>query len=474
MNARILIVTSLATGLNWSVCQDSPSVDEVESALLKASTYFYRNVAVEGGYVYYVSLDFSRRLGEGKATPTEVWVQAPGTPTVGMAYLSAYKATGGSVHLEAAVAAGRALIYGQLESGGWRNSIDFDSSGPRIDQYRNGKGRGKDYSTLDDGITQGALTFLIKLDEALNFENEEIHEAVEYALQRILAAQFTNGAFPQVWLGPVTSLEKKAASFPDYDWRTEGRIKEYWDQYTLNDGLAGTVSLLLVEAHRVYKKPEYLAALDRLGKFLILAQLPAPQAGWAQQYGPEMFPIWARAFEPPGVSGKESEDAMRTLLRIAHCTGDNSFLEPVVPGVKYLESSLLPDGRLARYYEMKTNRPLYMERSGKVYTPTFDDSNLPDHYGWKTTPELEQIKLAYGAAAKGESPDALFEAPVTTEKVKAILAALDSEGRWVSRYAGELLTGQPKFADGEAYLNSGVFSENTDYLSRYLKLSGRP
>ncbi len=473
MIVRLLLIGALVSVLNVGVCQVGPSADEVSAALLKATSFFHNEVAVEGGYVYYVSPDFSRRLGEGKATPTEIWVQAPGTPTVGMAYLSAYEATGDERHLEAALAAGKALAYGQLESGGWRNSIDFDSTGPRVDQYRNGKGRGKNYSTLDDGISQGALTFLIRLDEALRFENREIHEAVEYALPRLLAAQFPNGGFPQVWQGPVAGPEAKPASFPDYDWRTEGRIKEYWDQYTLNDGLAGTVSELLIVAHRVYKKPEYLKALEKLGSFLMLAQLPAPQRGWAQQYGPEMFPIWARAFEPPGVSGRESEDAMKTLLRIAHYTGDESFMGPVVSGVKYLESSLLPDGRLARYYEMNTNSPLYMERSGKVYTPTFDDSNLPEHYGWKTEPELDLIKAAYRAATKGEDPDSVFEEPVTADKVKAILASLDSAGRWVSRYSGERLTGQPKFANGEEYINSAVFAENTGYLCRYLQLSAR-
>ncbi len=37
------------------------------------------------------------------------------------------------------------------------------------------------------------------------------------------------------------------ASFPDYDWRTVGRIKNYWDMYTLNDGLAGTVTATLID-----------------------------------------------------------------------------------------------------------------------------------------------------------------------------------------------------------------------------------
>ena len=37
----------------------------------------------------------------------------------------------------------------------------------------------------------------------------------------------------------------------------------------------------------------------------------------------------------------------------------------------------------------------------------------------------------------------------------------DADGRWVSTYDGEALVGQPKFAPGERYLSSAVFSRPT-------------
>ena len=43
-----------------------------------------------------------RSEGEGKAGPTKAWVQPPGTPNVGMAYLTAFQLTGDPVLLEAA------------------------------------------------------------------------------------------------------------------------------------------------------------------------------------------------------------------------------------------------------------------------------------------------------------------------------------------------------------------------------------
>lgn len=437
----------------------------------RAATYYAGEVALNGGYVYYYSTDLTKRLGEGPATATEVWVQPPGTPAVGEAFLAAYEATSDAFYLESALAAGKALAYGQLESGGWRNSIDFDPSGPRIDQYRNGKGKGKNFSTLDDDISQAALRFLMRLDAATGFADGEIHGAVEYALPRLLAAQFPNGAFPQGWTGPVQAREVKKASLPEYDWRTEGRIKEYWNEYTLNDGLAGTVADTLILAHQVYKEPVYLESLKKLGGFLVLAQLPEPQPGWAQQYNEAMQPIWARAFEPPAVSGRESEDAMLALLKIAAAGGDHTLAAPVVAGVKYLERSLLPDGQLARYYELGTNKPLYMQRAGKGYELTHDDSALPDHYGWKNPAQLALLKDTYRTLLAGRPLEEVTgPPPVDAATVAKIVAALDDKGRWITVHDGgeTRLVGQPKFAVGEEYLSSAVFAENLTMLSRYL------
>ncbi|QDT43552.1 hypothetical protein Pan241w_36540 [Gimesia alba] len=84
----------------------------------KASQFYRDKLALNGGYVYYDSLDLQQRWGEGKASPDQIWVQPPGTPTVGMAYLKAYQATGDQFYLDAATDAALALIYGQLKSGG--------------------------------------------------------------------------------------------------------------------------------------------------------------------------------------------------------------------------------------------------------------------------------------------------------------------------------------------------------------------
>lgn len=434
----------------------------------KAAQFYHSQVATHGGYVYHYSLDLSQRWGEGVATITQVWVQPPGTPTVGMAYVKAYEATGDPFYLTAATDAANALVYGQLNSGGWTNNVDFNPKSKQTAEYRNGRGRGKNNSSLDDGQTQSAIRLMVQVDKAHDFKNQSIHEAAIIALDALLNAQFPNGGFPQVWTGPVESKPIVKANYPDYDWRTEGRIKNYWDMYTLNDDVTGYVADALIDAYQAYGDEKYLAALKSLGDFLLLAQMPEPQPAWAQQYNYEMQPIWARKFEPPGVSGDETQEVLETLMRIAQVTKDRKYLEPIPSAAAWLKRSILPDGQLARYYELTTNRPLYMSRQGDQYSLTYDDSNLPNHYGWKTNSRLEELGRQFARSRAGKAPAEPASTRQLTQRAKQSIESLDPEGRWISTFDGERLVGQAKMSIGTKYLSSQVFSDNLTALSEFV------
>lgn len=446
-----------------------PSINraDVEHGLRRSIDYFTRTVAVHGGYVYYQSLDGSRRLGEGIARPSQVWVQPPGTPAVGLAILEAYLATGEAEYRKGAEAAAGALLYGQLASGGWANMIDFNTEGAA--KYRDGRGKqkGRNYSTFDDDISQSALRFLIRADKAFDFQHAAIHEAVQYGLDAVLKAQYPNGAFPQVWDAAVKTQPVVKANYPSYDWRTENRIKEYWHHYTLNDDLAGDMTDLLILADQTYGGPQgdgrFVAALKRLGDFLILAQMPEPQPAWAQQYNFDMQPAWARKFEPAAISGRETQDVLLALIRIADHTGDQKYLAPLPLGVSWLKASSLSDGQIARFYELKSNRPLYMNDR---YELTYDDSNVPSHYGWKGSSGVAKIEREWDRVVQGK-PSKGVSKP-TAQEIRAILDSLDGDGRWVSRPDGTPLVGQPKFGKDEPYLSSEVFAKNVTKLSAYL------
>ncbi len=456
MSTRFIFTSALLVLASANAVADEKKVsrDEVHAAMQRATEFMTSKVAVNGGYVYRVSEDLKQRQGEGKASATEVWVQPPGTPTVGLAFLRAWQATRDETHLKAARDCASALMHGQLESGGWTDRVDFDPNGKNADRYRNGKGRskGRNYSTLDDDKTQSALRFLIELDRELKFEDAAIHESVAVALDSLLKAQFANGGFPQGWSKPVEPGVAVKASFPEYDWKTEGRFKNYWDFPTLNDGLAGTVTETLELAYQTYKDERYRDALIRFGDFLILAQLPEPQPAWAQQYNHQMQPIWARKFEPPSVVGSESQDVIETLLFLHRTTGEKRFLEPIPAAIAWLKRSQLPDGQLARFYELQTNRPLYFVKD--TYELTYSDDNLPTHYGFKGKSKVDRLEKEYESQVRGDAPKVRKpNVKSLTRDAARILAELDDSGRWMK--------------DGQ--IESSIFARNMTELAEYLQ-----
>ena len=452
--------------------QSPPTPATARTALLQAVAAFQKQASFRGGYVYEVSLDGRQRRGEGTASPTEIWVQPPGTPTVGEAFLDAWDAFPDSSFLAAARAAGEALIHGQLESGGWADRVDFDPQGKNTGRYREGRGKakGRNYSTLDDDKTQSALRFLIRLDQRLNQKDARVHEAVDFALNALLAAQFANGGFPQGWQQPVEPGPVVKASFPDSDWRTVERQKNYWDYETLNDGLAGTVVETLQRAFEATNEQRFRDAQLKFGDFLIRAQLPEPQPAWAQQYNHQLQPIWARKFEPPAASGAESQDVIRTLLRLHELTGEQRFLEPLPAALAWLHRVRLPDGKLARFHELRTNRPIYFIRD--TYEPTWDDSNLPTHYSFKGDCRVEELEEEYQRALAGKRREPKTRSLKSLQKdANSILSQQHPSGLWVTDEDGKPVTDPGGRKPSELLLESRVFSRNVSRLAEYVRAS---
>lgn len=161
--------------------QERPSAEEAKKALVKAVRFFHGEIARHGGYGWEYSGDLALREGEGRATPSQAWVQPPGTPTVGLAFLDAYDATADPACLRAAVDAGQALLRGQMRTGGWGYSIEFDPALRREFAYRAEPAvrtsRWKKATVLDDDTTAAALRFLARLDRTLGFKDTQVHEA---------------------------------------------------------------------------------------------------------------------------------------------------------------------------------------------------------------------------------------------------------------------------------------------------------
>jgi hypothetical protein len=107
-----------------------------------------------------------------------------------------------------------------------------------------------------------------------------------------------------------------------------------------------------------------------------------------------------------------------------------------------------------------------MTRQGEVYSLTYDDSNLPDHYGWKVPSRLKEIAQAYESGTSRLTPKP--NPPASEAEIQEIIKSLDEQGRWVTYYSGERLVGQPKMRTNQPYISSAFFSENVEKLSSYL------
>ncbi len=371
---------------------------------------------------------------------TTIWVQPPGTPAVGEAFVCLYEATGEPLFAEAARAAAEALRRGQMRSGGWQASIEFAEKrrakwAYRVDPVRPGQ---KDQSSLDDDKTQSAIRFLVHLDQALEQRDPAVHDTAIYALAGLLSkGQFSNGGFPQVWTGEPGDVGRRdaRAGYPESWEREYPGHREYWSRATLNDNLMADVIDTLFLAEDVYGDERYRRAAMRAADFLIRAQMPDPQPAWAQQYDDAMHPMWARKFEPPAVTGGESQGVIATLLKVYRRAGQKKYLEPIPRALAYLEASMLPDGSLARFYELRTNRPLFFTRD---YRLTHDDRDLPTHYAFTVPSRLRELRAEYETlerSAKAPAVDGSSRRKPRSageRAVRQIIESLDERGAWVT------------------------------------------
>jgi PelA/Pel-15E family pectate lyase len=467
--------------------QAAPAVerDAVLQALRKAVEFYRSRVATEGGYHYYYAEDLSYGRSEHGEGPTQVEVQREATPVVGLAYLSAYEVTGDRYYLEAARETAHALVKGQLCSGGWDYIIEFDPVKRQRLPYRterkcDGANRAQDAmpTTLDDNVTQGALRLLMRVDLALDFKDQAIHEAARYALEQLVKAQYPNGAWPQRFreFPDPAKFPVKQARYPA-DWLRTWPGAQYQQFYTFNDNTVSDAIDLFLEAARIYNEPRYRAVAERGGGFILLAQMPEPQPAWAQQYDLDMQPAWARQFEPPSVTGGESQGIIKTLFVLYRETGDKKYLEPAARALAYLRRSVLPpverpsEARarlprgvpvLARFYELKTNKPLYITKGTQINVPgraamrvdgyelSYSDESVIRHYAVliggadldAIAAELDYLKSADPAALKrplklrGLSPWSTLArsraaAPASDAQVSRLLSQLDNRGAWV-------------------------------------------
>jgi len=432
----------------------SPQRDEVLASMKRATTFMVEKVSTRGGYVWAYLPDLSRRWGELEARDTQIWIQPPGTPTMGHLFLDAYHATGDEYYYQAAEQVAGALIWGQHPSGGWNYLVDFGGEGSIRDWYDTiGKNawRMEEFqhywgnATFDDAGTAEASKFLLRL--YVEKRDPKYKPALDKTVAFVLDSQYPIGAWPQRY--PLM------AEF------THHGKPDYTSYPTFNDDVAGENIDFLLKAYQALGDRRLLDAITRgMNAFLVTQQAP-PQPGWALQYTPDLKPVGARTYEPDALTTHTSARNVELLIEFYQLTGDTKFLARAPDAIDWLEKLALPPavapvGRThPTFLELGTNRPLYVHREGSNvvngrYYVDYDSRNTLAHYSAFRQVNVADLRRRL-SEAKASSPVALAKAsPLATgpglvplpryfavdvrakDTAANVIASLNASGYWTA------------------------------------------
>jgi len=412
--------TAAALLLASTVPAQAAPRQEVLETMKEATRFMVEEVAVEGGgYVWSYLPDMSRRWGEMEAYPTMVWVQPPGTPTMGHLFLDAYHATGDEYYYQAAQKSAAVLIAGQHPSGGWNYFFDlagepstqrwYDTIGKnawRLEEFQHNWGN----ATFDDAGTSEAMQFLLRL--YLEKRDPAYLPALEKARDFVLESQYPIGGWPQRY--PL-----------HYEFAKKGK-PDYSSYITFNDDVAGENIEFLLMYYRAFGGEDVKDAIIRGMNVFLVTQQGEPQPGWALQYTPvDLEPAGARSYEPRALVTHTTAANIQQLFSFYRLTGDSKFLARIPEALDWLESVRLPaeqvkNGRAyPTFVEIGTNRPLFIHRRGSnvvngEYYVSDDPNDVIGHYSSTRAIDVEGLRREY-EQLKASSPDTLTaDSPLTS------------------------------------------------------------
>lgn len=477
---NILLLLPLA----WqSIAQNNKLVADAEQTMLKATQYMVEKVSTNGGYVWYYTPDLSRRWGEMEAYKTMIWLQHPGTISVGHLFLDAFRATGNEYYYQSAQKAANAVIWGQSNEGGWNYMIDFagdrsmkewyntiGKNGWRLEEFQHYYGN----STFDDDITSDAARFLLRM--YLEKLDPVYKPALDKAIQFILKSQYPNGGWPQRY--PLR-----------YDFNKQGH-PDYTSFYTFNDDVIWENVHFLVQCYLALGEERFLEPILRGMNFYLISQDGC--GAWGQQLTMNMETAGARTYEPAAFLPSTTCENALLLLKFYQYTGDRKFLARVPDAIKWLEETKLPADQAERerthptFVEVGTNKPIYVHRKGSnvkfgSYYIDNNDQKLLAHYYGKCRVSLDELKKEYSRVSALSSEDATKDSPLKIAKfegegspqtyydlnrynfpmrvnevmVKEIIGSLDAQNRWLSKHAS---ISHPYIGDGQKQEQTDEFA----------------
>lgn len=306
------------------------------------------------------------------------------------------------------------MLSYQTPSGGWSKHVDFAHGVRHPGQSFFSENEKWQYiATIDNDATTSELRFLMHRERVR--PDAKMRASVERGVGYLLAAQFPNGCWPQVW--PLQGSYHDAATFND------DAIAEVLQ---LLDGVASGNVPYVSDSLR----QQALAAVTRGIDCILRAQVTVDgkRTVWGQQHDPiTLAATSARSYELTSLTSKESAGVFEFLM--THAAMDARIPAALAGAAAWLEQNAIhgmrSDGKnglvadmsagplWARMYEIGTNRPIFSNRDGiKLYE--FDKlTDRREGYGWYSDRPASSLKKYRKWIAAREKAKAKAGAPTS-------------------------------------------------------------
>ncbi len=281
---------------------------------------------------------------------------------------------------EAHADADTVVRYQSTEGGFPKNTDLLAPATPEAVEVVNKGGKG---NTIDNGGTTTPLRFLALVATAA--DGAKYREPVLHGIDYLLASQYPNGGFPQFF--PL-----RTGYYAHITYNDDAMINVL---SLLRDVVQGAAPFAFVDADRRKRAAD---AVARGIACILKTQVKQDDrlTVWCAQHDEQtLAPAWARKFEPPSLSGEESVGIVSFLMRVEQPSpeivksveGAVAWFRQVAMSGKRIDRIKRSDGRIervlvddpkapplwARFYELGTNRPLYMDRNS---IPLYDFSKV--------------------------------------------------------------------------------------------------
>lgn len=259
--------------------------------------------------------------------------------------------------------------------------------------------------TIDNDATTTEMRFLAKVQATIpQAEGEAYRASFIRGVRYLLAAQYPNGGWPQVW--PLDG--------------------GYHDAITFNDDAVANATEILQDVAQAKPDVAFVpaalrgqakTAVDAALKCILASQavLNGRKTIWAQQVDAlSLKPVTARNYEPAALSSDESGHLLEYLMSLPNPSSETK--KAIVAGISWLQAHAIydkavvggrdtPEGRhlidqkgsgpiWARFYSLDTEKPVFGDRDKTLH----DDMNeisreRRNGYAWFNVEPSSAIKV---------------------------------------------------------------------------------